>query len=767
MGAETRARLGLAGLLAAALFSFELVFDGDAHVGPALLGSLLALVISALARRWGAGSIITLGVSLVGLFWYVSVVFQGHNTFWGLPTAEAVSELSRLLSVAYEASLVDSAPVPIRAGYAIMIVAAFWLATTIGELGTFRWRRPTVAALPCLTLTAVSLVVGTGKGAAFFVVVFLAALLTYWGLEASYRLRSWGRWVATWAHRPEKEPERITASVARRMGLSCVAATVVAPVFLPTLGDGLLPWRNDTGGGSGDGSGEINLLVDIAPRLIEQSDTELFTVLATADSYWRLASLAGFDGKTWHPLDAERTERAGSLFNPTAELGRRVGLVQQIDIEQLEGSYLPAAVEPSYVSGPTVLVDDGSFDLKFEGITESTSYTVTSRVPRFSYAELRLAEAGGLPDPAPYLEIPGGLSPEVRVLRDQWIRGAQTPYEKLVAIQNHLRGPEFEYSTNVESSASTDYLTEFLTETRAGFCQQYATAFAVLARSLGYPSRVSVGFLSGSQTEADEDRYQFVVRGTDAHAWPEVYFAGQGWVAFEPTPRAGQATVPLYTLPPQAATIFRQGETPGTGGGGLGELRIPDPGRGGGQRDEARETAPETAPGLREPPWRAAFARLALWIATILALWLVGVPAAKEWRIRRRYARAVTPAEIAIAAFTHFQIEAAEVQLAAGPAESAPAFARRIGGLHRAPLRPVLRLAELYEAAVYSPEGVNPAQAGEAKRVARSLRAELWSRSSLVQKAMRLFSVRSLLPELRAVLATPRRRLTEPLRAGA
>ncbi len=138
MGSETRARLALGGLLAATLLSFELLFEGDGHVGPALLAGILAMTISGLARRWGAGPILTFELSLAGLFWYLALVFQTSETFYGLPTPSSATGMTTLMSSAMDASVVDYAPVPVRAGYVIMIVAGMWLATTIGEIAAFR-----------------------------------------------------------------------------------------------------------------------------------------------------------------------------------------------------------------------------------------------------------------------------------------------------------------------------------------------------------------------------------------------------------------------------------------------------------------------------------------------------------------------------------------------------------------------------------------------------------------------------------------------------
>lgn len=745
MGSETRARLAFGALLAATLISFELLFETDGYVGPALLACVFPMAISGLARRWGAGSILTFEISLAGLFWYLALVFEAGKSFYGLPTPEAAADLVTLVTSAVDASAIDYAPIPVRAGYVVLVVVGFWLATTVGELAAFRWRRPVIAALPAIVLFAVAMITGTGAGSVFFLAIFLITLLTFWAAESSHRLRSWGRWVSAWDHHKEEEPEQVTSGLARRMGASCIAVTLVAPIFLPTLGEGWLPWRNDTGTGpgSGSGGGEVNLLVDIAPQLLEQTDTEMFTVQTEEPAYWRLASLVKYDGRQWHPPEDVEREEADGLRRLANDSEKQ--LIHEIDILGLDGEYLPAAVEPIALEGEFAEWDDESFDLKVDedDVSEGTSYEVTSAVPNPTYKELREATVDDAPS-GEYTQT-GPISPEVRALLDEWTKGAKTDFEKLVAIQSRLRSGEFTYQTNLEETESEDYLADFLLETKAGFCQQFSTAFALLARQLGYPTRVSVGFLPGSG-EISQGGTLYTVRGTDAHAWPEVKFREYGWVAFEPTAR-GLSTQPDYTIAPEAPTVFREGET------GNAPARGPapdDPNLPGNQGVPRVPTAeePQAAPPVEEPAWQAAFLRLALVLLAVTLIWAITVPLLKVRRTKRRYRSADGPAATAIAAFRQFEDDAAEMFLARSPAESPSSYARRIGqDAHRVPPRPVERLAMLYELAAYSPSGVTDKQADEAKRIARELAAALWSRSTIWQKAGRLFSIRSLLPQ--------------------
>ncbi|MGH2754433.1 MAG: transglutaminaseTgpA domain-containing protein, partial [Actinomycetota bacterium] len=550
MGSEARARLGLGCLLAASLFSFNQVFAGGNYPGPAILGILLATGIAVGARRLGLGTLSSLTLSIAGLGIYLSLVFQATHTFAGLPTPGSLQGLWRALDRALETSQVDFAPVPLRPGYAILIVAALWLSAAIGELATFRWRRPLLGSILPVTMSAVSLVVGTGEASSFYVVMFLAALLTYWGLESSHRLRSWGRWVSTWTHQREPEPRSLTGGLARRIGISCVAIAFVSPVFLPALGDGLLSWRSGIGpdvGDGGGGGGELNPWVSLKPTLVDQTEEVLFEVGAQEAAYWRVASLEIFNGTNWNELDQTRQESgSGVIGGPPVSLTNSEPLGQTITIEGLGGESLPAALAPNNVAemvdgapvteGVGYDQDSGSVILDDE-LEEGDVFEVDSRVPKPGFGELRRATPGS--PGSVFLEVPP-LSAEVEELLEDWIADAETPYERLVELQDHLRlDPAFSYDIEPGEPQSEDYLHDFLIRSRQGFCQQYASAFALLARALGYPARVSVGFLPGEQDAAEN---RFTVRGTDAHAWPEVYFEDFGWIAFEPTPRPEAVT---------------------------------------------------------------------------------------------------------------------------------------------------------------------------------------------------------------------------------
>lgn len=700
-------------------------------------------------------------VSLAALGWYLVLIFQARHTFGGLPTPEAFAALARSLQRAWEHSRVDFAPVPIRPGYEMLIVTAMFLSATFGELASFRWRRPVLAVLLPIVLFSVSLIVGTGAAAPLLTLLFLASLLTYWALESSHRMRAWGRWVSAWTHHRNVEPASLSGGLARRLGATCLVAAFVSPLFLPALGDGLVSWRSGLGGGLGEGSGgsgrSVDPWVSITPSLVNQSPDVLFEVESDQASYWRVASLERFDGEVWHEDTGARMEvEGGNVDVPGPPLTHSEEIAYSLVSTGLGGDALPTAPTAAEVRS-----EEHGSDLRFDpdsgnvfatsGIETGDDFRIVSTVADVGYKDLRRADTGTRDSlPPTYFHVPASPSVQVMELLEGWTEDAKTPYEQLVAIQTELRA--YSYTLTPESPRGDDYVADFLLRTQAGYCQQYATAFAIAARYLDFPSRVSVGFLPGER-ELGSSTYR--VTGADAHAWPEVFFPEYGWIAFEPTPRNDfGALPPAYTSPPLAgglANINPDNPFSSTGLEGQGQAALSDAfgDPGGGRRIETggglrgSEDAPGAAPAENQA-WQKTFGRVLTVLLIALLLFLIAVPLLKEIRIRRRYAQATDPDSIAASAFVHFQEESAELAAARHPWESASAFALRMRTSGALSDTSAGRLAELYEMAAYAAADISALQAAEAKRLAKRLRGQLWSGAPWPARAVRLFSPRSL-----------------------
>ena len=142
-----------------------------------------------------------------------------------------------------------------------------------------------------------------------------------------------------------------------------------------------------------------------------------------------------------------------------------------------------------------------------------------------------------------YLQLPDSLSERVRQLSEDITCDALTPYDRAIAIKDYLT--KFEYDLNVQAPPEGfDGVDYFLFNTARGVCTNFASAMAVMLRSVGVPARLARGYFRG---ELDEITGNYIIRGLNSHAWVEVYFPNYGWIIFEPTPTRPQATTEVVS----------------------------------------------------------------------------------------------------------------------------------------------------------------------------------------------------------------------------
>jgi transglutaminase-like putative cysteine protease len=170
-------------------------------------------------------------------------------------------------------------------------------------------------------------------------------------------------------------------------------------------------------------------------------------------------------------------------------------------------------------------------------------YAGISRLPPRNAVKLRSASTDYPSDiSAAYLQLPE-LDPRIPELTSQITKNAPTPFDKAVAIENYLR-TRFTYTLKLTGRPGDHPLAHFLFETRAGHCEYFASAMAIMLRTLGIPTREVNGFLPGEYNDLGGD---YIVRASDAHSWVEVYFPGNGWQTFDPTPAAPENTASILS----------------------------------------------------------------------------------------------------------------------------------------------------------------------------------------------------------------------------
>lgn len=187
-----------------------------------------------------------------------------------------------------------------------------------------------------------------------------------------------------------------------------------------------------------------------------------------------------------------------------------------------------------------VFADNQVFKAPNSVALQMKQYDLVSEIPLVS--EEMLQQAGeDYPEEIKqtYLQLPENLPERIRTLSRELTREAKTPYEKVMALQNHLRDSglyQYEQKQVPPTGLNQDIVEQFLFESKKGYCDHFSTSMAVMLRSVGIPTRWVKGFTPGTVKSKDSDGFTVEVKNKNAHSWVEVYFSGIGWLPFEPTP---------------------------------------------------------------------------------------------------------------------------------------------------------------------------------------------------------------------------------------
>lgn len=270
--------------------------------------------------------------------------------------------------------------------------------------------------------------------------------------------------------------------------------------------------------------------------------------------YWRSLTYDQYTGLGWISLEKEvYGYKAGEPAIPSALPNHRLVLQEVRGVEKLGGIL--------YQSGELVTANE-DFQVAWRppvnaerdevGATiAKNTYQVKSLLPEEDEASLRNA-GQNYPDwiIAHYLQLPSILPNRVIELAKGITRNANNPYDKARALETYLRA--IPYSLDIpEPPENRDVVDYFLFDLRRGYCDYYATSMAVMARSVGIPARLVIGYASGNY---DNQHDNYIVTEADAHSWVEIYFPGIGWISFEPTGSRPEIARPAG-LSPQAPGV--------------------------------------------------------------------------------------------------------------------------------------------------------------------------------------------------------------------
>ena len=741
--------LALAGLLAGASLSLSRLYAGNAWLLPTWLTMAAALGLAALLRRLGVGQLLSLVAMAAGFVVVGGILLFPGTLLLVVPTRETLAEMARAASTAMTAVSEQAAPVEVTTEFVLLTCAGAWAVATAADGLAFRARQPLLALVPALGLFVFPAVIRP-TSPAWYTAWFLLGAAGMLLFEGRARLATWGRWVSHARSRPGagwRLPLTPAAQTGRWLALAAGLCALTVPWLLPGYGQqGYLDLKESTGADTGVA---LNPFVSLRTRLTAQEDVPMFRARTSRRERWRLMVYDRFDGTDFAPSSDPRanlTQFVGPLAGEVTPDLPLTQVTQEVEIQELGSFWLPAATAPVRVEAGRPVLANQSFASRTRNprLRKGFSYTRVSPVPALKASDLEgPVDYRDYPEMASYLET-GNLDREVRERAHAVVEAkkADTPFEEALAIQDYLRSNEFKYNLNVPAlSAGGNQLRRFLTQVREGYCEQFAIAMAMMAREVGIPSRVAVGFTAGEIVDKDFQQ----VTTHDAHAWPELWFPDAGWAPFEPTPRAdGTVTLPIYTTPagrdPNGAAGSAAAEQPQSGPTTTGPRRqAPEP-------DPAAESDPlaggGTERGLLERPLVRAGAGLVLLVALV-----PGVKWGRNLLARRRAGR--RPRDAVAESYAELTGWARDAGIGRRGAETPAAYARRLNDAFAGDADPLVELTRLFERAEYGADEPGGDQADRARRLARSARSSLAGRLGWRRRVVATVSPRSLVGQPR------------------
>lgn len=614
---------------------------------PVAVVVVVVALVGAVLRWLGSPSVVTVLTQVLATVVVVSADLGGGP----VPVGGTGSEIGRAVSDAVTSAGTYAAPIGadvpsvaplLVVGGAVFVLLVDLLACTL--------RRVPLAGLALLAVYSIPAgVVQTGPGWLGFLGA-AAGFLTMLHLDARDRLLRWGRSLGPDERDPFSDANPLAEAFrvgAGRIGATATAVALVAAPLVPVLDLDVL------GLGPGDGDDEIRIQKPVADmrRDLERGEDIPLLQVTTDDpdpDYLRISVLNRFTGLEWSSGDrtvAGGQEADGALPEPTgvSEAVPRTTYDYEVDVtSQLEASWLPTQFPASAV----VAEGDWRYDettMDFLAVPEDLttaglSYSMTALELDYGTTGSFFRDASPDQVDSEFLEIPGGLPSIIRSLAIDVTEGATDDYDKALLLQRWFREDGgFEYSLKkAPEGTGGATLDDFLSTEeggRVGYCEQFASAMAVMARILDVPARVAVGFLNPRPVGTNTWEYS----SHDLHAWPELFFDGAGWVRFEPTPadRADQA--PSYTQVPV------QGPADVPSGNATDDLPdrqdTADPGQEESSTAPVEEAAPEAAGTSTDAgtDWSAVVAWLAAAVLVLALLAaLLTAPRVIRARVRRR-----------------------------------------------------------------------------------------------------------------------------------
>jgi transglutaminase-like putative cysteine protease len=533
-GIDHAAVAALLAVTLAGAFGFSRVFIGWSFFGPLLLAAVASHAVAYGCRRVRWPLPIAFLVSLAGGALVLGHALYSKTMRYGLPSSSTWHVFYIELRDSAKGFGTAVPPVVATGGFVAASAVAVWLTAFAADTFAFRFRSTVESIIPASVLFIFVAAVSSKNHrlltASLFVLTSLAAI----AILRTMRTAAGGGWLT--GHR------RGAAIALAKTGLIIAGvAALIGAMLGPNVPGAKSKALVDTKNTGNDTKYVVSPLVDIKKRLSSRSDVELFSVTGPR-AYWRVTSLQNFDGQRW-TSDLKQGKAKDSLAAPPPGLSVTKATatmkIAALGDVWMPAPYLPTAID-SVSMKATPKFDRNTATLLVPGeLHKGDTYTVTAAIPSVTADMARDASVRPAKIDAQYLELPRSFPSGMKLLAADITKGAETPFDQMIALQTYFQG--FTYSLAAPAGEGNSEMEAFIVS-KAGYCEQFSGTFAAFARSLGVPARVAVGFTPGVFSNG-----KYSVQARHAHAWPEVYFDGVGWLAFEPTPGRGNPQAEPYT----------------------------------------------------------------------------------------------------------------------------------------------------------------------------------------------------------------------------
>ncbi|MFD5827537.1 transglutaminaseTgpA domain-containing protein [Lentzea sp. NPDC060358] len=563
---------------------------------PVFGATALLPVVAVVAVVTGAAALLTARVvawrpvlvAVAGLLAVVEVLLF-PTTLAGLPTATTAELLAEGVTDSWQLTLQSTWPARAEARLVLFVPLLVLVACVFGLEILLRSRKPVLALVPSAAVVVLSQLFGALTGGAAVVVA-----LSYAAVAAVLFVLS----------RPADEHQSARAFLPAPLAVTAVV--VVAGLLVPLPGpayslkqDQVVPVSART----------TNPLDDVASRRTRPND-RVFSVRPACDEClpqrWPVVVLDTYDGVAW--ATGSRYRRLGTELPPPDLDVPTTRRDAEITVRDRETRWLPSQPWPAAVRGAALLVEEDEGSLLSERPPgQDTAYGLSWWEP-----EVRGSLDGFAVDPRlGGRDGVGTPPPGVAELANDAVQGVRSSFTAALQLERFLR--DNYRQADGYGGQSWPELRRFLLDTREGTGEQFAAAYVVLARMLGIPARLVVGYRTPDRAAGGE----YVVRNENAWVWPEVAVAGVGWVPLDPAGAAARGSGRDGGL--AAATQSAREALPDT------------------PRDPPVEPGSQTAPQEQDRPFP--WAAVVVPAAALVLLWLTGVPAAKWLRAHGRRRR--------------------------------------------------------------------------------------------------------------------------------